>query len=89
MNASRSQGRKGATWRRSINSGSNGTPWLGTSPSGVRAPRRVDAPPELDPKVRDAALREAGIDPAYLEQAPLLRRLILGAAVAMGDGRDE
>ena len=57
------------------------------APAGVAPPRRVNAPPPPDPAVRDAALREAGDYPAYQEAAPELRRLILGGAVAMGEGR--
>lgn len=59
----------------------------GAGPAGVTPPRRPNAPPDVDPAVRDAALRDAGIDPAYLEHAPALRHLILGAALAMGEGR--
>lgn len=60
----------------------------GAGPAGVTPPRRPNAPPDPDPAVRDAALREAGIDPAYLEHAPALRNLILGAALEMGEGRN-
>ena len=59
----------------------------GAAPAGVTPPRRPGVPPAPDPAVRDAALRAAGIDPAYLEHAPALRRLILGAALSVGDGR--
>lgn len=63
-------------------------PQLGRAgPRGVDRPPRVDDPPPLDPAVRDQALREAGIDPRYLEKAPDLARLALGAALAMKEGR--
>jgi hypothetical protein len=72
-----------------VNPGGNGPPVPGAAPVGVTPPRRVNAPPELDPAVRDAALREAGINPAYLERAPELRRLVLNAALAMGDAKGD
>jgi tetratricopeptide (TPR) repeat protein len=63
-------------------------PRLGRAgPRGVEPPPRVDAPPQLAPEVRDAALRAAGINPAYLEQAPVLARLLFGAAISMKEGR--
>jgi tetratricopeptide (TPR) repeat protein len=55
-------------------------------PLGVVAPPRIDEPPTLPPEQRDALLRAEGIDPAYLEHAPLLRAKLLGAAVAMHEG---
>src|SRR5262249_26656178 len=62
-------------------------PAPGAWPVGVTPPRRFNAPPAPNPEERDAAMRAAGIDPAYLEHAPVLRRLVLGSAVAMGQGR--
>lgn len=65
-------------------------PPAGVWPSGVVPPRRVDAQPEPSAAASEAvarALGEAGISPAYLEHAPALRRLILGAALAMGEGQ--
>ncbi|MEJ8826776.1 hypothetical protein WKW80_33015 [Variovorax humicola] len=63
-------------------------PKLGRAgPQRIEPPRRVDAPPKLEPELRDAKLRAAGIDPAYLEQAPVLAKLLFGAALAMKDGR--
>lgn len=56
-------------------------------PKGVAPPRRVDDPPELPKEERDAALRAAGINPAFLEEAPNLRKLVFGAALAMKQGR--
>ncbi|KYG09062.1 hypothetical protein BE21_19915 [Sorangium cellulosum] len=56
-------------------------------PRGVVPPKRVDGPPELPREARDAALRLAGIDPAYLDEAPRLRSLVLGAAVAIKRGK--
>ncbi|HYD39891.1 MAG TPA: hypothetical protein VEB43_03600 [Anaeromyxobacter sp.] len=58
-------------------------------PSGVARPRRVDDPPELPKDVLDEELRKAGIDPRYVEEAPRLRDLVLGAALAMKQGRGE
>jgi tetratricopeptide (TPR) repeat protein len=55
------------------------------APRGVTLPKRVDAPPPLDTKQRDAMLRQAGIEPEYLEKTPHLRPLVLGAALAMKD----
>lgn len=55
-------------------------------PRGVTPPPRVDDPPPIDPAVRDAALREAGIDPRVLTESPKLRDRVLEAAVAMKDG---
>ncbi|WP_437764914.1 hypothetical protein WMF27_32765 [Sorangium sp. So ce281] len=57
------------------------------APRGVQPPRRVDEPPPLDPAVRERMLREAGLSPEYLEKAPDLQRLVLGAALAMKEGR--
>jgi tetratricopeptide (TPR) repeat protein len=56
-------------------------------PRGVRPPARVDDPPRPDPAQFEAALRAKGIDPRYLEQAPMLRQCLLGAALAMREGR--
>jgi hypothetical protein len=61
----------------------------GAAPAKTIPPRRCDAPPDLDPAVRAAALRQAGIEPAYVEHASALRRLILAAALAMGEGRSD
>jgi tetratricopeptide (TPR) repeat protein len=58
-------------------------------PLGVKPPRRVDDPPPLPTAQRDAALRASGVDPAYLEHAPELRRAVLGAALAMSEGDGE
>ena len=58
-------------------------------PRGVVRPRRVDDPPELPKEVLDEELRKAGIDPRYVEEAPRLRDLVLGAALAMKRGRGE
>ncbi|CAN94248.1 hypothetical protein sce4085 [Sorangium cellulosum So ce56] len=55
-------------------------------PRGVAPPRRVDAPPELPLERRDAILRGAGINPAYLDGSARLRDQILGAALAMQQG---
>ncbi|KYF75452.1 hypothetical protein BE11_26210 [Sorangium cellulosum] len=56
-------------------------------PHGMAPPRRIDAPPELPREHRDAILRDAGINPAYFEASPRLRDQILGAALAMQQGR--
>jgi hypothetical protein len=56
-------------------------------PSGVVRPKRVDDPPELPKAVLDEELRKAGVDPRYVEEAPRLRDLVLGAALAMKQGR--
>jgi tetratricopeptide (TPR) repeat protein len=56
-------------------------------PRGVVPPRRVDDPPELPKEQRDAALRQAGIDPQYMEAAPKLGGLVIGAALAMKQGK--
>jgi len=56
-------------------------------PRGAKPPPRVDDPPPLPREKRDAALREAGVDPALLDAAPKLRQLVLGAAMAMKEGR--
>lgn len=56
-------------------------------PRDVVPPRRVDDPPELAKEERDRALGEAGIDPRFVEEAPALRKLVLGAALAMKQGR--
>jgi tetratricopeptide (TPR) repeat protein len=58
-------------------------------PRDVVRPKRVDDPPAVDPAVRDAALREAGIDPAYLTEAPRLQRLVFGAALSMKRNQPE
>lgn len=55
-------------------------------PRGVTRPRRVTDPPPVDFAVRDAKLRAGGIEPEYLDKAPELRSLILGAALAMKNG---
>jgi tetratricopeptide (TPR) repeat protein len=68
-------------------SGEGGTMAGVARPRGVVPPRRVDDPPELPKEQRDAALREAGIDPQYLEAAPRLGPLVIGAALAMKRGR--
>ena len=72
--------------------GLDGTaPIAGVWPLGVVPPRRIDAKPEQSAAVVEAigaALHEAGITPAYLEHAPVLRRLILGAALRDGRGPD-
>ena len=60
---------------------------VGAYPKGIVPPRRVDDPPELSKKERDAALRDAGINPRYLDEAPRLRSLVLGAAFAMKKGK--
>jgi hypothetical protein len=62
-------------------------PVMGRAGPRVTRSRRIDAPPPLDPKLRDAGLRAAGIDPAYMEAAPELARLALGGALAMKEGR--
>jgi hypothetical protein len=56
-------------------------------PRGVIPPKRVDDPPPMPIEERDAMLRKAGIEPAYIEKAPDLQRLIFGAAIAMKDGK--
>jgi tetratricopeptide (TPR) repeat protein len=56
-------------------------------PRGVVPPRRVDDPPELPKEQRDAALREAGIDPQFMDAAPKLGTLVIGAALAMKQGK--
>lgn len=59
-------------------------------PRGVVPPRRVDDPAEPSEAAkaeRDEALRKAGIDPRYLVEAPRLRTLVVGAALAMKQGR--
>lgn len=60
---------------------------IGAAPRGVVPPRRVDGPPEVPKDQRDAALREAGINPEFLEKAPRFRNLVLSAALAMKQGR--
>ncbi|WP_437478990.1 hypothetical protein WME75_31790 [Sorangium sp. So ce1014] len=56
-------------------------------PRGVAPPRRVDAPPELPREQRDALLRGAGINPAFVDESARFRDQILGAALAMQQGR--
>ncbi|WP_338865645.1 tetratricopeptide repeat protein [Myxococcus stipitatus] len=56
-------------------------------PKGVTPPRRIDDPPEMPPAEREAALRAVGINPAFLADAPKLRTLVFGAALAMKQGR--
>ncbi len=56
-------------------------------PKGVVPPRRIDDPPEMPKEQRDAVLRAAGINPAFLAEAPNLRKLVFGAALAMKQGR--
>lgn len=56
-------------------------------PRGVTPPRRVTDPPPMPAEERAAALRANGINPEYLERAPELQRLILGAAIAMKEGQ--
>lgn len=60
---------------------------VGALPRGVTPPRRVDDPPEIPVEQRDALLREAGVEPAFLEQGPRLTQLVLGAALAMKQNR--
>jgi tetratricopeptide (TPR) repeat protein len=50
-------------------------------------PKRIDDPPPIPPEIREKVLREAGVDPQYLEKAPELGKLLLGAALAMKEGR--
>ncbi|WP_224240705.1 tetratricopeptide repeat protein [Hyalangium gracile] len=61
------------------------TPLAG--PRGVVPPRRIDDPPDEPSEERDAALRAAGINPAFVKDAPHLRKLVFGAALAMKQGR--
>lgn len=56
------------------------------APRSVLPPKRIDAPPPLDPAIRDARLQSLGIHPEYLSRAPELQALILGAALAMTQG---
>jgi hypothetical protein len=56
-------------------------------PRSVKPPRRVDDPPEIPREQRDELLRKEGVNPDYLDKAPELQRLILGAAIAMKDGK--
>lgn len=56
-------------------------------PVGVTAPPRVDDPPALPVAQRDAALRAAGVDPQLLDRGPELRAEVIGAALAMAEGR--
>lgn len=58
-------------------------------PVGVSPPRRVDDPPPLPSQTRDAALAAKGIDPALLDAGPTIRVKVLGAALAMKEGRGE
>ncbi|MFO7562939.1 MAG: hypothetical protein R6X02_09885 [Enhygromyxa sp.] len=58
-------------------------------PEGVVPPRRVDDPPPLPVEVRDAALRAKGIDPAMIDGAPEIRAKVLGAAIALEQGRGD
>lgn len=58
----------------------------GAAPRGVVPPKRVDDPPEVSPEKRDELLREAGIEPAFLLEAPQLAALTVGAALAMKKG---
>lgn len=67
--------------------GAGGKAFGMAAPKGVTPPPRVDDPPPLDEAERDKALVEAGIDPRYMEEAPKLRDCVLGAAVAMKDGK--
>lgn len=60
---------------------------FGASPRNALLPRRIDRPPEISKEERDAALREAGINPAFQEKGPFLRQRVLGAALAMKQGR--
>lgn len=60
------------------------------APRGVTPPRRVDEPPPIDPAVRDRIFADkTGLSPEYLTRAPELQRCILGAAVAMKEGRGD
>lgn len=56
-------------------------------PVGVQPPRRVDDPPPLPREQRDAALRADGIDPALIDRGPEIRTSVLGASIAMKEGR--
>ncbi len=58
----------------------------GAWPRGVVPPKRVDGPPEVSKEDRDAALQKAGINPEFLDRAPLFRKLIVGAALALKEG---
>lgn len=58
-------------------------------PPGVTPPRRVDDPPPLPIEQRDAALLAAGLSPAMLEVAPQIRAKVLGAALAMKQGKGD
>ena len=60
-----------------------GTAW----PTGVQPPPRVDDPPPLAKEHRDAALQAAGVNPALIEGGPKIRAAVLGAAMAMKEGR--
>jgi tetratricopeptide (TPR) repeat protein len=61
---------------------------MGTAgPRGVQRPRRVDDPPELPPEKREAALREAGVDPRFFAEGPKLGQLVIGSALAMKQKR--
>lgn len=60
----------------------------GAWPRGVAPPKRIDAPPEAPKEERDAALLKAGINPEFLDQAPLFRKLIIGAALALKEGNE-
>lgn len=59
---------------------------VGAFPRGVIPPKRIDAPPELPTEERDEALLKAGINPEFLNQSPLFRKLVFGAAFAFKDG---
>ncbi|TKC93340.1 hypothetical protein [Polyangium fumosum] len=61
--------------------------FAGAAPRGVNPPRRVDDPPPVDPAVVERTLKEAGLSSEYLAKAPDLQRLVLGAALAMKEGK--
>ncbi|MEM6994500.1 MAG: hypothetical protein AAF721_28550, partial [Myxococcota bacterium] len=77
--------KKSADMRALLATGS--TPTFGmAAPAGVTPPKRVDDPPPLPPEERDAAMKEAGIDPRMMTEAPKLRNCVLGASLAMEEG---
>ena len=60
-----------------IGSGQNS----GATPRGVMPPPRIDDSPQIPREQRDKLLRDAGIEPALLDEAPKLSSLVLGAAL--------
>lgn len=57
------------------------------APRGIEPPKRINEPPPLNPAVREQMLQQAGLSPEYLDKVPEMQRVLLGAALAMKDGK--